>query len=117
MSTDLVTALLASGPRFTTWDLFVIAAFLLDMVVGPLSALLLVIALAMRRGGWPRLMFSVAAINVALAGLLLLEDHGEPLLTALLAVQAIVAVAVMGIVRHPPTCARIFGGPPQPGPR
>lgn len=113
MPTDLVTTLLASGPRFTTWDLIVIAAFLLDMAVGPLSALLLVIALVLRRGGWPRLMFNVAAINLALGGLLVLSDQGSALLTALFAGQALVAAAVMWILRHPPARARIFGVDPQ----
>lgn len=105
--------LLASGPRFTTWDLIVIAAFLLDLAVAPLSALLLVIALGMRRGGWPRLLLSVAAINLVLGGVLALSEPGGPLVTALLAGQALLAAAVIGVLRHPPARVRVFGEVPR----
>lgn len=94
----------ASGPALTNAELAGILLFLVDGVVGPLSAVVLAVALWKRRGGawWRRLMAAVGILNVGVSGTLLaLTDEGLGLLAGLVWLQLAIAVAVVVAALHP----------------
>lgn len=105
-------AVMASGPSFSTAGVLLIFLFLADAWFGPLSALVVILAVAARRGGWPRLLKPLAAVNLGVGLVLLAASTGDDTLTLRMASQVLVAGAVLAALARPRARAAVFGAPP-----
>lgn len=109
--------LFASAAPFDQSDLIVILAFVVDMVLGPASALVLAFAFLARGTGraWAIVLGGTGALNLLVSGTMLaLDEDGLGPLYGLIVLQVVLSAGLLLIVSRLAWRARVFGKKPSP---
>lgn len=104
---------MSAGPGFNTEDLLGILAFVTDLTVGPICAIVVGVALVLRNGwrGWRPILTVLGVLNVLIAGVIAVFAGSEGLgsLVAVVWLQLALALAVVACVNVRRSRNALFG--------
>ncbi|MBL9101201.1 MAG: hypothetical protein JNL82_09595 [Myxococcales bacterium] len=106
----MLSAVLLASMRFSTLDYLIMALGFLDLLVAPLSLILLIMALTRRRGNYGMLK-AMGILNLLLAVPIMVTMKPDGVLEAQVALWALVLV----VLAIPSLRVKFFGAPPGDG--